>query len=393
MQTWSQKLQKKISRFSQFGGITKAYFGGGGSSSPEQITKYTPDQMELLKTLTGQLAPQIGQGVTPYGGQRVAGISPLQEQAFGMAPGYIPGIEAGFRGAGQFDPAQAGNILDIGQGALSSALAPYDPAATQQYWETAFKAPALETWRQDIMPSIMEKGVRTAGTSDSGPMQRELARSGMDLSTNLNAQLAGLLYSGEQAQLNRQVQGAGVAGGLAQVPGQLAGQGQQLAALGLGQMAGMGGEQRGISQQFLGAEQQKFMEAQPYQNPWLQYVPTALGASAFDTVIGQEGPSMASEMAPYAMAAALYFSDVRVKENVKPITGALEKIEKLAGYSYNYKFNSPDNRNGGVMAQALEEVLPDAVSEIGGVKYVRYDAVVALLVNAVNELRQEIRSN
>ena len=46
------------------------------------------------------------------------------------------------------------------------------------------------------------------------------------------------------------------------------------------------------------------------------------------------------------------------------------------------------------MAQELEKVLPDAVSEIDGMKYVRYDALVALLVNAVNELREEIiRSN
>ena len=45
------------------------------------------------------------------------------------------------------------------------------------------------------------------------------------------------------------------------------------------------------------------------------------------------------------------------------------------------------------MAQDLEEVLPDAVSEINGVKFVRYDAVVGLLVNAINELSQKIRSN
>ena len=89
-----------------------------------------------------------------------------------------------------------------------------------------------------------------------------------------------------------------------------------------------------------------------------------------------------------AMQIAAMFSDVRIKENIKPIDSALDKVAKLAGYSYNYKFNSPDNRNGGVMAQDLEEVLPDAVSEINGVKFVRYDAVVALLVNAVNELNQ-----
>ena len=42
------------------------------------------------------------------------------------------------------------------------------------------------------------------------------------------------------------------------------------------------------------------------------------------------------------------------------------------------------------MAQELEEVLPDAVSEINGVKFVRYDAVIALLIEAVNELRRKV---
>lgn len=87
------------------------------------------------------------------------------------------------------------------------------------------------------------------------------------------------------------------------------------------------------------------------------------------------------------------FSDERVKENIKPIDNALSKVERLAGHTYNYKFNSPDNRNGGIMAQDLEEVLPDAVSEINGVKFVRYDAVVGLLVNAVNELDKRTRTS
>jgi len=80
-----------------------------------------------------------------------------------------------------------------------------------------------------------------------------------------------------------------------------------------------------------------------------------------------------------------------VKENIAPIDSALDKVAQLTGYSYNYIGNSPHNRNGGVMAQDIETVLPDAVSEINGVKVLRYDAVVGLLVNAENELRQEMK--
>ena len=85
-------------------------------------------------------------------------------------------------------------------------------------------------------------------------------------------------------------------------------------------------------------------------------------------------------------------SDRRVKENIKPMANALDKVKQLKGYSYNYTFNEEDNKNGGVIAQELERVMPEAVSEQQGVKFVRYDAVVALLVEAVNELAEIIQS-
>lgn len=372
----------------------RVYFGGGGSSSPEQIDKLLPVQKELLTSLIGQISP--GQSITPYGGERVAGVAPLQETAFDLAQGYAPGVEAGFQATSQFDPTQAGQFLGQGQEALTAALAPFDTAAATDYWQTSLVDPATKTFREDIIPSIAERGVRSAGTSDSGPMQRELARAGGDLASNLSAQLGNLLYSGQQSQIGRQLGGAQLAGQLAGVPGQVASQGQQLSSLGLGQLAGMGGEQRGITQQGLTAEQQRWLEAQAYNNPWLQnYLSTALGTSAFDTVVGQEGPSMASEMAPYAMAAALAFSDIHVKENIKPIDNALEKVEKLKGYMFNYKkgITVEDRRYGGIMAQDLEKVLPDAVIELDGIKQVDMNAVIGLLVNAVNELREQIIKN
>lgn len=371
---------------------SRRYDGGGGTTSPEQVSKYTPGQMELLKAITGQMIPQVGQGVTPYGGERVAGVTPLQESAYGMAGGYTPGIQAGLQGFGQYEPTQGLGMLGVGaQSLMQNAMQPFDPAGATELWETAWKRPALETWREDVMPAIMEKGVRTAGTADSGPMLRELARSGKKLTTDLSGQLANLLYSGQQAQAGRQMQGAGMLGQMAAVPGQLAGQGQQLASIGLGQMAGMGGEQRGIGQQFLGAEQAKWTEAQPWMNPWLQqYLSTALGASAFDTVVGQQGPSMASELAPYAMAAALAFCDVRVKENFARIENALDKVNRLEGLTYN--FINEDSRSAGIIAQELEKILPEGVIEHKGLKFIRLDAVIGLLINAINELNQKIES-
>lgn len=116
---------------------------------------------------------------------------------------------------------------------------------------------------------------------------------------------------------------------------------------------------------------------------------TPSGGYTFGSGGGGGGKMDAAQIAQLAALAMQMFSDARIKENVKPIDSALDKITKLTGYSYNYTFNSPDNRTGGIMAQDLEEVLPDAVSEINGVKFVRYDAVIALLVNAVKELAEK----
>lgn len=84
-------------------------------------------------------------------------------------------------------------------------------------------------------------------------------------------------------------------------------------------------------------------------------------------------------------------SDRRAKENVVKIDDALAKVQSLDGFTYNYIHEAPSQRNGGVMAQDLEKVLPEAVVEMDGIKYVKYDAVIGLLVNAVKELSDQVK--
>ena len=81
------------------------------------------------------------------------------------------------------------------------------------------------------------------------------------------------------------------------------------------------------------------------------------------------------------------------KENITPITDAVDKVKQLTGYTYNYKTALPTDRTGGIMAQDLEKVLPDAVVEDeNGTKYVKYDAVIGLLVSAGSELSQKLET-
>ncbi|NVM22095.1 MAG: tail fiber domain-containing protein [Desulfobacterales bacterium] len=98
---------------------------------------------------------------------------------------------------------------------------------------------------------------------------------------------------------------------------------------------------------------------------------------------------MAGEVAPYIAMEAMA-SDERIKENFIPIDNALEKLSHLEGKTYNYKFKDKDNRDAGIMAQDLEAILPEGIVEKDGVKYVKLDAIMALLVNAVNELQRKV---
>ena len=88
-------------------------------------------------------------------------------------------------------------------------------------------------------------------------------------------------------------------------------------------------------------------------------------------------------------------SDISLKENIEIISGAGEKLSQLNGYTFNYKDN-PDERMVGVIAQELENVLPEAVyiydvDENGNkLKAVRYGNIVGLLIEAIKELQIKV---
>ena len=87
-------------------------------------------------------------------------------------------------------------------------------------------------------------------------------------------------------------------------------------------------------------------------------------------------------------------SDRRLKENIEPITDAVAKVEKLEGVTFDYKKDG--RRSTGLIAQDLEEVLPEAVyttTEVEGTeehKAIHYGNTVGLLVNAIKEQQQMI---
>lgn len=79
-------------------------------------------------------------------------------------------------------------------------------------------------------------------------------------------------------------------------------------------------------------------------------------------------------------------SDLRLKMNVNPIEGALDKVLKLAGVEFDWVNNN--KRSIGVVAQQVEEVLPELVhTNDSGYKSVSYGNLTALLIEAIKELK------
>jgi hypothetical protein len=93
-------------------------------------------------------------------------------------------------------------------------------------------------------------------------------------------------------------------------------------------------------------------------------------------------------------------SDRRQKENVLLIDNALDKVNALSGYTFNYIGDPKEERMTGVMAQEVQEVLPEAVFETNhsvneqgeteSILAVRHGNMVGLLIEAIKEQSQQI---
>ena len=85
------------------------------------------------------------------------------------------------------------------------------------------------------------------------------------------------------------------------------------------------------------------------------------------------------------------FSDARVKENVETISNALDSVNQMRGVTYN-KIGE-EKQSVGVIAQELQEVMPQLVAEnADGMLSVAYGNITAVLIEAVKELTAKVES-
>ncbi len=327
------------------------FSGSQESGKTGAIETLRPFQLDLLEDVVSRVRDTLG-GSAAFPGQELAPLGPssLQQQAFGVGAG-LPGTlqSSAF---GEFDPAQI----------------------ARQFQPTADFA--RQGFQQETIPAIAG-AAGFQGAARSSGFQDILAREARNLELGLASQLGQQQFGAQQAQLQRQAALPGITG---QVTNQLAG---------LGALQGSFPE---AQRQF---ELQRFASQQPFTNPEAGLIGIALGQplATFSQQGFREpaffGEGGAGQGLLATGAAGLFSSDKRLKEDIEPIDNALDKINKLDGKTYKFIFKD-NEKDAGIIAQDLEKILPEAVVEKDGIKYVKYEAVIALLVNAVKELSAKV---
>ena len=87
-------------------------------------------------------------------------------------------------------------------------------------------------------------------------------------------------------------------------------------------------------------------------------------------------------------------SDKKLKENIKPIESALDKVTKLQGVTFDWKENDSIldiKEDIGFIAQDVQKVVPELVRENkDGMLSMRHQGIAPILLEAIKELKAEI---
>ncbi len=87
-------------------------------------------------------------------------------------------------------------------------------------------------------------------------------------------------------------------------------------------------------------------------------------------------------------------SDRNLKDNIERIENPLEKMDKIGGYTFDWN-DKQDTYKGhdiGVVAQEIQEVLPEIVAtRANGYLGVKYEKIVPLLIESIKENTKKIK--
>ena len=104
---------------------------------------------------------------------------------------------------------------------------------------------------------------------------------------------------------------------------------------------------------------------------------------------------IAGDIAASGDIVAYYTSDKRLKDNIQPIENALDRVNQLGGYTFDWNEELQKARKGhdiGVIAQEVQSTFPEVVVERdNGYLGVDYQKLVPVLIEAIKELSAKVK--
>lgn len=352
-------------------------FGQGqaaaGQLGAREIAGFTPDQlaaMDMTRQAVGTGSGAVNQAVSTAG--QVAGYNPQQVQGQSFLNANIGAY------MNPYLQNVAGNVLsDLDRQRLMQQ---------EQNAASAVKAGAFGGSRQ----GIVEAETNRAAQETAAKALTDLYAGGFNTAAGLAGQ--DLSYA-QQAALANQQAGLAGAGLNLQAAGQLGQLGttqQGMAQADIAALGNIGSMQQQLAQAQTDAERNLIFEKFGLQQGALGALAPLAGNVNSTT---KATPSFMQSLGNVAQIAgtAMMFSDPSMKENVKPMKGALKKLSFLNGNTYNYIDDEDDTPTGGIMADDVKKVMPGAVHTMdNGKMAVEYPKVTGLLVEAVKELDAKV---
>lgn len=364
------------------GGFFSDLLGRGKGPTQTQNTRVQmPDWLQNpTQDLIRRATELSSQGYTPYGGDTVAGLNPVQQQGLNQQTALATAGSPTYGAADQ----QLQNTL-MGGGFKPAASNPYmgaNPFLTQQI--DAAQGDVIRNYNNVTKPQTEAAMVRSGSFGNSGLMQAQQDQQ-RDLTDSLGRISSGMRFNdySMQAQLgenaaNRQ-QGAyenergRQFAAIGQAPGFAAARYNDARML-----QDAGGTMQRQEQAELDDLFSRFQEKQQFPYQQQQYLQSVLGPfsqmySGKD-VMGEQRDSAQNQrmntIGTVASIGKMLFSDRRLKTDIK-------KVGKTDGGLpvYTYRYKGDGKTHMGVMAQEVKKKTPEAVGNFNGLLAVDYSKV------------------
>jgi hypothetical protein len=87
-------------------------------------------------------------------------------------------------------------------------------------------------------------------------------------------------------------------------------------------------------------------------------------------------------------SAYVTYSDERIKTNIQPINGAIDKVKSMQGVTYNLK--SGGSLEIGLIAQEIEKIAPEIVDSKSDLLGIDYSRLTPILIEAIKDQQKQI---